>query len=194
MIGYTSVGSGSSIVPVYKFDNCPPEITLHHLHARPEAHGSIMVDRGFILANKWGSREDKGRRGPRRPRRTSRTHVPFLESDADEHFSGDYLNEAMILQLPATRDSTRSHPDLRSYERRSRLLNDLERLTSSALALGCRSSPASARGSGAAGYRHGNERLLSCGLRRAHRSSPSCIAGMTAAIMWPSYGMSRIRR
>ena len=31
MIGYTSVGSGSSIVPV-RF-NCPPEITLHHLHA-----------------------------------------------------------------------------------------------------------------------------------------------------------------
>jgi len=31
MIGYTSVGSGSSIVPV-RF-NCPPEITLHHLHS-----------------------------------------------------------------------------------------------------------------------------------------------------------------
>ena len=30
MIGYTSVGVGSSIVPV-RF-NCPPEITLHHLH------------------------------------------------------------------------------------------------------------------------------------------------------------------
>jgi len=30
MIGYTSVGAGSSIVPV-RF-NCPPEITLHHLH------------------------------------------------------------------------------------------------------------------------------------------------------------------
>ena len=30
MIGYTSVGTGSSIVPV-RF-NCPPEITLHHLH------------------------------------------------------------------------------------------------------------------------------------------------------------------
>jgi predicted MPP superfamily phosphohydrolase len=29
MIGYTSVGAGSSIVPV-RF-NCPPEITLHHL-------------------------------------------------------------------------------------------------------------------------------------------------------------------
>lgn len=31
MQGYTSVGSGSSVVPV-RF-NCPPEITLHHLHA-----------------------------------------------------------------------------------------------------------------------------------------------------------------
>ena len=30
MIGYTSVGAGCSIVPV-RF-NCPPEITLHHLH------------------------------------------------------------------------------------------------------------------------------------------------------------------
>jgi predicted MPP superfamily phosphohydrolase len=30
MIGYTSVGAGVSIVPV-RF-NCPPEITLHHLH------------------------------------------------------------------------------------------------------------------------------------------------------------------
>jgi len=31
MIGYTSVGAGSSVVPV-RF-NCPPEITLHHLRA-----------------------------------------------------------------------------------------------------------------------------------------------------------------
>jgi hypothetical protein len=31
MAGYTSVGAGSSIVPV-RF-NCPPEITLHHLHS-----------------------------------------------------------------------------------------------------------------------------------------------------------------
>jgi predicted MPP superfamily phosphohydrolase len=30
MVGYTSVGAGTSIVPV-RF-NCPPEITLHHLH------------------------------------------------------------------------------------------------------------------------------------------------------------------
>ena len=30
MIGYTSVGAGSSVVPV-RF-NCPPEITLHQLH------------------------------------------------------------------------------------------------------------------------------------------------------------------
>ena len=29
MIGYTSVGAGSSVVPVRL--NCPPEITLHHL-------------------------------------------------------------------------------------------------------------------------------------------------------------------
>jgi predicted MPP superfamily phosphohydrolase len=33
MVGYTSVGAGTSIVPV-RF-NCPPEITLHHLHAAP---------------------------------------------------------------------------------------------------------------------------------------------------------------
>jgi len=32
MIGYTSVGAGVSIVPV-RF-NCPPEITLHHLHVQ----------------------------------------------------------------------------------------------------------------------------------------------------------------
>jgi predicted MPP superfamily phosphohydrolase len=31
MIGYTSVGAGSSVVPV-RF-NCPPEITLHYLQA-----------------------------------------------------------------------------------------------------------------------------------------------------------------
>lgn len=31
MQGYTSVGAGSSVVPV-RF-NCPPEITLHHLHS-----------------------------------------------------------------------------------------------------------------------------------------------------------------
>jgi predicted MPP superfamily phosphohydrolase len=31
--GYTSVGAGSSVVPV-RF-NCPPEITLHHLHRVP---------------------------------------------------------------------------------------------------------------------------------------------------------------
>ena len=31
MIGYTSVGAGSSLVPV-RF-NCPPAITLHHLHS-----------------------------------------------------------------------------------------------------------------------------------------------------------------
>ena len=30
MIGYTAVGAGASVVPV-RF-NCPPEITLHHLH------------------------------------------------------------------------------------------------------------------------------------------------------------------
>jgi predicted MPP superfamily phosphohydrolase len=30
MSGYTSVGAGLSVVPV-RF-NCPPEITLHHLH------------------------------------------------------------------------------------------------------------------------------------------------------------------
>lgn len=34
MQGYTSVGSGSSVVGV-RF-NCPPEITLHHLHGTPD--------------------------------------------------------------------------------------------------------------------------------------------------------------
>jgi len=33
MIGYTAVGTGSSVVPV-RF-NCPPEITLHRLHRSP---------------------------------------------------------------------------------------------------------------------------------------------------------------
>jgi uncharacterized protein len=37
MIGYTSAGAGSSIVPV-RF-NCPPEITLHHLQSVPNLHG-----------------------------------------------------------------------------------------------------------------------------------------------------------
>ena len=36
MIGYTSVGAGSSIVPV-RF-NCPPEITLHRLR-QPDSAG-----------------------------------------------------------------------------------------------------------------------------------------------------------
>ena len=31
MIGYTSRGAGSSVVPV-RF-NCPPEITLHHFQS-----------------------------------------------------------------------------------------------------------------------------------------------------------------
>jgi len=31
MIGYTSVGAGTSIVNVRL--NCPPEVTLHRLHA-----------------------------------------------------------------------------------------------------------------------------------------------------------------
>lgn len=30
MIGYTSAGAGVCIVPT--LFNCPPEITLHHLH------------------------------------------------------------------------------------------------------------------------------------------------------------------
>jgi hypothetical protein len=33
MVGYTSVGAGTCIVPVRI--NCPPEITLHHLHRLP---------------------------------------------------------------------------------------------------------------------------------------------------------------
>jgi predicted MPP superfamily phosphohydrolase len=41
MTGYTSVGAGSSVVPVRL--NCPPEITLHHL-ALSEMLSS--VDRG----------------------------------------------------------------------------------------------------------------------------------------------------
>ena len=35
MLGYTTAGAGSSIVPV-RF-NCPPEITLHHLHSTASA-------------------------------------------------------------------------------------------------------------------------------------------------------------
>jgi len=35
MAGYTSRGTGSSIVPA-RF-NCPPEVTLHRLHRRPAA-------------------------------------------------------------------------------------------------------------------------------------------------------------
>jgi predicted MPP superfamily phosphohydrolase len=34
LIGYTSVGAGTSIVPV-RF-NCPPEVTLHYLHCRAD--------------------------------------------------------------------------------------------------------------------------------------------------------------
>ena len=56
-----------------------------------------MVDRGLHFGEQVGPREDKGRRGPRRPRK--RAGRRFLESDVDEHFSGDYLDEAMILKL-----------------------------------------------------------------------------------------------
>ena len=42
MIGYTSVGAGSSVVPV-RF-NCPPEITLHHF---PPIE--------LTIASQWGS-------------------------------------------------------------------------------------------------------------------------------------------
>jgi uncharacterized protein len=39
MAGYTSVGAGSSVVPV-RF-NCPPEITLHELHSAGKGRTSI---------------------------------------------------------------------------------------------------------------------------------------------------------
>src|SRR5664279_1255779 len=39
MAGYTSVGAGSSVVPV-RF-NCPPEITLHHLRSIGQSRNSI---------------------------------------------------------------------------------------------------------------------------------------------------------
>jgi uncharacterized protein len=39
MAGYTSVGAGSSVVPV-RF-NCPPEITLHHLRSIWQSRNSI---------------------------------------------------------------------------------------------------------------------------------------------------------
>jgi uncharacterized protein len=39
MAGYTSVGAGSSVVPV-RF-NCPPEITLHHLRSTAQNRTSI---------------------------------------------------------------------------------------------------------------------------------------------------------
>lgn len=44
MTGYTSTGAGCSIVPV-RF-NCPPEITLHHLHATPEGLVASRAGRG----------------------------------------------------------------------------------------------------------------------------------------------------
>jgi predicted MPP superfamily phosphohydrolase len=39
MAGYTSAGAGSSVVPV-RF-NCPPEITVHHLHSAGQSRNSI---------------------------------------------------------------------------------------------------------------------------------------------------------
>lgn len=39
MAGYTSVGAGSSVVPV-RF-NCPPEVTLHHLRSMGQSRSSI---------------------------------------------------------------------------------------------------------------------------------------------------------
>jgi predicted MPP superfamily phosphohydrolase len=41
MLGYTSVGVGSCIVAVRL--NCPPEITLHHLHISPEKSHEIDI-------------------------------------------------------------------------------------------------------------------------------------------------------
>jgi predicted MPP superfamily phosphohydrolase len=41
MLGYTSVGVGSCIVAVRL--NCPPEITLHHLHSSPEKSHEIDI-------------------------------------------------------------------------------------------------------------------------------------------------------
>ena len=46
MIGYTSVGAGSSIVPV-RF-NCPPEITLHHLRSGHQ-RTPRMADRAHAI-------------------------------------------------------------------------------------------------------------------------------------------------
>ena len=49
MVGYTSVGAGSSIVPV-RF-NCPPEITLHHLNSRGRT-GRHRTPSGFAVTQK----------------------------------------------------------------------------------------------------------------------------------------------
>jgi uncharacterized protein len=42
MVGYTSVGVGSSIIPVRI--NCPPEITLHHLRCDAASRADRAVD------------------------------------------------------------------------------------------------------------------------------------------------------
>ena len=47
LTGYTSVGAGSSVVPV-RF-NCPPEITLHRFEARNNGDLLRTEDRGFAL-------------------------------------------------------------------------------------------------------------------------------------------------
>jgi predicted MPP superfamily phosphohydrolase len=47
LIGYTSVGAGSSVVPV-RF-NCPPEITLHHLGVGCSFRfGTMLADRRHV--------------------------------------------------------------------------------------------------------------------------------------------------
>ena len=56
MIGYTSVGAGSSVVPV-RF-NCPPEITLHHFTYRADDRRSMGPVAKIKLEEEW--RQDQG--------------------------------------------------------------------------------------------------------------------------------------
>jgi predicted MPP superfamily phosphohydrolase len=86
MIGYTSRGAGSSVVPV-RF-NCPPEITLHHFqseacepHAAPQKAGEQIAKHGRrrhqssnppAKSNQWsegGRGQDREGEAPQRLRR-----------------------------------------------------------------------------------------------------------------------------
>ncbi len=61
MIGYTSVGAGSIVVPVRL--NCPPEITLHRLHCglNVAQYGRRAGDRGTADATAGVRRQGRSR-------------------------------------------------------------------------------------------------------------------------------------